>query len=105
MVVILEVEGVPCVPVWSVDPRIARNLPTLSEVFRGEALACCLTHMRPFEDDRDGISALQAGHWRLVLDRLREVRRQYEAALGAERGDQVAAMAVAHSNAVSMTLH
>ena len=66
------------VPAWCADARIARVIPILSQVFQGEALEYCLTHVRGFGHGRNGIEALRDGDWVLVLDRLQTWRRQYD---------------------------
>jgi hypothetical protein len=78
MVAFVTVGNATRVPRWSTNPQIARFMPTLSEVFQGEALAYCLTNMRPFGDDRTGVEALRSGHWQRVLDILRDYRNRFD---------------------------
>ncbi len=81
MVVIHEVDGCDVVPRWSADPLVARYMPTLSQVFQGEALSYCLSKIRPMGDCRDGLDALRDGHWRQVLDKLQVLRDRFEDAM------------------------
>lgn len=78
MVVVHDLDGQEVVPCWSVDPLIARYLPTLSQVFQGEALSYCLAKIHPFGDGRDGIAALRSGHWREVLEELQGLREKFD---------------------------
>lgn len=81
MVVIHEIDGFEVVPCWSADPLIARYMPTLSQVFFGEALSYCLAKIRPLGDSRDGLAALRDGHWRQVLDALQTLRAKFDHAM------------------------
>lgn len=81
MVVIHQINGHDVVPCWSVDPLIARYLPTLSQVFQGEALTYCVAKIHPLGDWRDGIDALREGHWREVLEKLQDLRRKFDHAM------------------------
>jgi len=78
MVVIHEVDGREVVPIWSVDPLVARYMPTLSQVFQGEALTYVLATIRPMQDDRDGLTALREGCWREVLGTLQKLRKRFD---------------------------
>lgn len=81
MVIIHEIDGCERVPAWSADPRIARYLPMLSQLFQGEALTYCLSQIRPLGDGRDGLDALRDGHWHAVLERLQVLRAKLDRAL------------------------
>lgn len=81
MVVIHCINGYEVVPVWSADPKIARYMPTLSQVFQGEALSYSLWHIRPLNDGRNGLEALRCGHWREVLDELKALRARFDNAM------------------------
>lgn len=85
MVVVVKRQGRSCVPTWSVDPRLARVMPILSEAFEGEALELCLETMRPYGDARTGVDALRAGDWATVLPMLRGFRRKFDQYRRAER--------------------
>lgn len=85
MVLVLTRGGQQVVPQWCVDPLVVRVMPLLSEVFSGEALDLCLTTMRPYGDARNGIDALKAQDWALVLPMLRDFRRKFDQFLRAER--------------------
>lgn len=87
MVVVLGDHGRAEVPAWCAEPCIARVLPILAEVFRGEALDYCLTEVRCFGDGRSGVEALRDGDWRLVLDRLKSWRRQFDHQMRPQGGD------------------
>lgn len=93
MVVIHEVDGCDMVPSWSVDPLIARYLPTLSMVFRGEALSFCLQKMRPLGDGRDGLDALRAGRWREVLENLQMLRERFDHVMSETDGPGITGLA------------
>lgn len=81
MVVVVRHDGLRRVPEWAADPAVARYLPALSSVFADEALTLCLTRPDLMGDGRDGIRALRDGDWRQVLDRLRDLRVRFEAAM------------------------
>ncbi|AWB50509.1 hypothetical protein HYN69_18005 (plasmid) [Gemmobacter aquarius] len=81
MVVILECDGRERVPGWSVDPRIVKYLPTISQFFQGEALSYVLTTMRPLHDARDGRAALRDGHWPEVLAMVQDLRERFDAVM------------------------
>lgn len=93
------------VPRWSINPQIARYMPTLSEVFQGEALVYCLTHMRPFEDDRSGIDALRSGDWQRVLDTLRDYRLRFDQVLADDEDALPSLFAGRTAEASTMRLH
>ena len=78
MVVVVKKDGQSYVPEWSVDPRLARVMPILSETFAGEALELCLERMRPYGDARTGVDALKAEDWATVLPMLRGFRRRFD---------------------------
>lgn len=81
MVVILEVDGRELVPGWSVDARIVKYLPTISQFFQGEALSYVLTTMRPMHDSRDGRAALRDGHWPEVPAMVQNLRERFDAVM------------------------
>ncbi len=112
MAVIHDIDGFDMVPTWSVDPQIARYLPTLSQVFQGEALSYCLTRIRPLDDGRDGLAALRDGEWRAVLDCLQSLRVRFDRVMGESwpeaeepEADPLAAMVVQRPVARGVTLH
>lgn len=102
MVVIHQINGLDVVPCWSVDPLIARYLPTLSQVFQGEALTYCLANIRPFGDARDGMAALRSGNWREVLEELQTLREKFDHAMAQTREvDMASYMPVAKTPAIA----
>ncbi len=105
MVVVHEVDGKEVVPLWSTDPMIARYLPTLSQVFQGEALSYCLRAIRPMGDDRNGLDALREGKWQMVLDRLQALRARFELAMMEEDFCGIAGIVQAQAEALRTTLH
>lgn len=105
MVAVLTVSDEYVVPRWSINPAIARYMPMLSEVFQGEALVYCLTHMRPFHDDRSGIDALRTGEWPAVLDMLRDYRRRFDQVLQEDEESTPGLLAQAPAEVPSFVLH
>ena len=105
MVVVLSVDDRLQVPRWSVNPEIARYMPTVSEVFQGEALFYCLTHMRPFGDCRNGVQALRGGDWRRVVEVLRDYRLRFDEIMAFDGEDMVRATVPAHAAMVPAVLH
>lgn len=105
MVVIHEVDGCEVVPGWSADPIIARYMPTLSQVFQGEALTYCLSKIRPLGDGRDGLEALRGGHWRQVLDKLQALRDRFDQAMLESGPPEMAGFAALRAAPAAVTLH
>ena len=105
MVAVMAMGEETVVPRWSIDPQIARYMPTLSEVFQGEALVYCLTHMRPFKDDRTGVDALRSGHWLRVLEMLREYRLRFDQVLAEDDDAMPGHFAGASAPLAQMRLH
>lgn len=105
MVVIHQIDGSVMVPVWSVDPLVARYMPTLSQVFQGEALSYCLSKMHPMGDERDGLEALRDGHWRPVLQELQALRAEFDRVMLETDPDEPLGMARAGTLAATATIH
>lgn len=105
MVVIHDIDGFDVVPSWSADPLVARYIPTLSQVFQGEALSYCLARIRPMSDSRDGLGALRDGHWREVLAALQGLRAKLDRALCETRPLEIAGFTDLHRTVEAITLH
>lgn len=105
MVVVLAIGDRMLVPRWSVNPKIARVMPTISEYFQGEALSFCLTHMRPFGDGRSGVDALRAGEWQRVVALLRDYRQRFDEVMADDGESLVGAMTLTPTPAVPAVLH